>query len=161
MRRSVLASTPLFLAASCAVLAPHAQASVINTVISTPSVGSGPSGLAVSPTGANAGDVYATNYNGNTVSVIDPSNAVIATIPVGDAPYGVAVSPTGANAGDVYVTNESDGTVSVISPSNTVIATVTVGSSPSAVAVSPTGANAGDVHVPSVWAGGRDIVVVW
>jgi len=55
-------------------------------------------GLAVSPTGAEAGDVYVTYLNSpitgvGTVSVIDPStNTVGATITV-DGAYGVAVSP--------------------------------------------------------------------
>ena len=150
MRKSVLVSTPLFLAASCALLAPVAQASVINTVIAKVSVGVAPSGVAVSTVGANAGDVYVTNRGDNTVSVIGPSNTVIATIPVGIYPCGVAVSQAGPNAGDVYVTNAGvapDNTVSVIDPSNTVIATITVGHTACGVAVSPTGANAGDVYV--------------
>ena len=57
MRRPVLVSTPLFLAASCVFLAPYADASVMNTVIATPSVGNHPEGVAVSPTGVTAGDV--------------------------------------------------------------------------------------------------------
>ena len=147
MRKSVLVSTPLFLAASCALLAPVAQASVINTVIAKVSVGVAPSGVAVSTVGANAGDVYVTNRGDNTVSVIGPSNTVIATIPVGIYPCGVAVSQAGENAGDVYVINNAPGTVSVIDPSNTVVATITVGNNPFGVAVSSVGANAGDVYV--------------
>gem|GEM_PF-5243478 len=44
MRRPVLVSTPLFLVASCVFLAPYADASVMNTVIATPSVGNHPGG---------------------------------------------------------------------------------------------------------------------
>ena len=122
-------------------------------MIGTITVGSAPTAVAVSLTGANAGDVYVTNSGsgaGNTVSVIGPSNTVITTITVGPGPNGVAVSPTGTYAGDVYVTNSGSGTgttVSVIGPGNTVIATITVGSNPLGVTISPTGAYAGDIYV--------------
>ena len=85
MRRPVLVSTPLFLAASCVFLAPYADASVMNTVIATPSVGNHPEGVAVSPTGANAGDVYVANYSDSTVSVLyggGPSAASGSDVPV-------------------------------------------------------------------------------
>ncbi len=63
------------------------------------------------------------NYDNNTVSVIDTSldvygndsatfGHVIATIPVGHNPAGVSVLQDGSRA---YVTNESDGTVTVVS----------------------------------------------
>src|ERR1700731_621419 len=88
-----------------------------------------PFGVAVSPTGPEAGDVYVVNAGSNTVSLIDPAtNTVIATIPVGTSPDGVAVSPTGPEAGDVYVVNAGSNTVSVIDPAtNTVIATIPFG----------------------------------
>ena len=51
-----------------------------------------PQSVAVSPTGANAGDVYVTNVGNGTVSVINPAtNTVIATITVSNGPTGVAV----------------------------------------------------------------------
>ena len=107
-----------------------------------------PAGIAVSPTGPEAGYVYVTNFDDGTVSVITPAtNNVAATITVGSEPAWVAVSHTGPEAGDVYVAN-SDGTVSVISPSSdTVIATITVGNGPVGVAISPSGAYAGDIYV--------------
>jgi YVTN family beta-propeller protein len=81
---------------------------------------------------------YVTNFNANTVSVIDSAtNTVIATIPVGASPRGVAISPGGTRA---YVTNLGSNTVSVISTAtNAVIATILVGISPRGVAVSPGG----------------------
>ena len=58
-----------------------------NTVTATIPVGSEPQGVAVSPTGTYAGDIYVTNDGGATVSVINPAtNTVIATIPVGSVP---------------------------------------------------------------------------
>jgi len=73
--------------------------------------------MAVSPTGPDAGDIYVTNENSGSVSVINPStDTVIDTITVGSTPDGVAVSPTGADAGDIYVANYGSGNVSVIEP---------------------------------------------
>ena len=57
---------------------------------------------------------YITNFNDNTVSVIDTANTTItATVPVGLEPYGVAVSSDGTK---VYVTNSHDdpGDISII-----------------------------------------------
>jgi YVTN family beta-propeller protein len=80
-----------------------------NTVIATITVGSGPAGVAVNPTGT---DVFVTNAGSNTVSVINPAtNSVVANLTVGAGPFGAAVSPT---TGDVFVT-ETSSNVSVIS----------------------------------------------
>jgi YVTN family beta-propeller protein len=72
--------------------------SVINpatyTVTATINVGTAPDGVAVIPTGPEAGDVFVANSNGlpGTVSVINPAtNTVIATITVSNEPTGVAV----------------------------------------------------------------------
>ena len=60
-------------------------------------VGESPYGVAVTPDGKN---VYVTNEDSNTVSVINTkTNKVKATIPV-KSPEGVAVTPDGKN---VYV----------------------------------------------------------
>jgi YVTN family beta-propeller protein len=73
-------------------------------------VGSKSDAVAVSPL---TGDVYVTNINDGTVSVISGrTNTVIATIPVDTSPDVVAVSPL---TGAVYAANVGDGTVSVIS----------------------------------------------
>lgn len=61
---------------------------------------------------ALSGKAYVTNFNSNTVSVIDTSSdTVIATIPVGTAPFGVAVNEIKKR---VYVGNSYDHTISVI-----------------------------------------------
>ena len=97
-----------------------------NTVIATVPVGSGPSGVAVSPDGTTA---YVASGDGNTVSVINTAmNAVIATITVGSGPFGLAVTPDGSR---VYVADSGDSSVSVVNTAtNTVIATIPVGSGP-------------------------------
>ena len=69
---------------------------------------------------------YITNYEDNTISVIDiATNNVTATVDVGINPWGVAVNPAGTK---VYVTNIGSNNISVIDTSNnTVIDTVPVG----------------------------------
>ena len=79
-----------------------------NTVVATVDVSpwGSPVGVAVIPTGPEAGDVYVTDGSGTTVWVIDPStNTVVDTVDVGTFPGGVAVSPTGPEAGDIYAAN--------------------------------------------------------
>jgi YVTN family beta-propeller protein len=89
-----------------------------NTVVDTITVGSLPVGVAVSPTGPEAGDIYVANEGSGNVSVIDPTtNTVVDTITVGTNPFALAVSPTGPEAGDIYVANQLGGqSVSVIEP---------------------------------------------
>ncbi|MFF3684430.1 beta-propeller fold lactonase family protein, partial [Streptomyces sp. NPDC002187] len=121
-----------------------------NTVTTTIPVGSGPTGVAVTPDGTR---VYVANGNDATVSVIDTAtNTVTTTIPVGNVPIGVAVTPDGTR---VYVTNINDATVSVIdTATNTVTTTIPVGDGPQELAVTPDGtrvyvanSDSGDVSV--------------
>ena len=109
-------------------------------VIGTIPVETSPIGVAYN---AKNGDMYVTNFDSGTVSVIDSStNTVTKTIPVGTLPRGVAYN--GKN-GDMYVANEGSGTVSVIdSSTNTVTKTIPVGTRPSGVAYN--GEN-GDMYV--------------
>jgi YVTN family beta-propeller protein len=111
-------------------------------------VGTNPSGVAVTPGGA---DVYVTNYSSGTVSEIaTASNTVVGSpITVGTQPRGVAVTPNGS---DVYVANQGAGTVNEIATSNNAVvgSAITVGSGPYGVAVTPSGA---DVYVTNFGAG--------
>ncbi|MDB4902642.1 MAG: beta-propeller fold lactonase family protein [Mucilaginibacter sp.] len=106
-----------------------------NTVVSTITVGSNPTGVSVS---TDNNRVYVSNQNSNSVSAINTStNKVISTIPVGTNPTGLVVSPDGSW---VYVANLNDGTVSVINTkSNTVMSIISVGLLPTGVAISPDG----------------------
>jgi len=92
-------------------------------------------------------NVYVTNSDDDTVSVIDTAtNTVSKTIVVGHKPSGIAANPSGTR---VYVANSGEcpigpcqqpGTVSVINTSNnSVINTVTVGIGPCHLAVNPSG----------------------
>ncbi|MEW6089007.1 MAG: fibronectin type III domain-containing protein [bacterium] len=90
--------------------------------------GDSPKGIAVNN---NTNRVYITNYNSNTVTVIDSDtssisfNQAIGTISVGNNPYDIAVN---VNTNIIYVTNTSDNTVSIIDgSSNLVIAAINVG----------------------------------
>jgi YVTN family beta-propeller protein len=76
--------------------------------------GSAPFGIAFNP---NNGNMYMTNFNSDSVSVVNPStNTVISTIPVGSAPFGIAFNP---NNGNMYVTDAGGKTISVIAPLTT------------------------------------------
>jgi|SRR5712671_4242095 len=80
------------------------------------------------PASTRAQNAYITNWNSNTVSVIDTAtNAVSATIPVGPTPMGVAVSPDGSK---VYVANELHDVSAIDTATNTVIATIPFGPFP-------------------------------
>jgi YVTN family beta-propeller protein len=84
--------------------------------------------------------VYVTNFNGNTVAVIDSGdNLEVQQIPVGRGPLDAAVAPDGNH---VYVANAQDNTVSVIDTTNKkvpIVMTVPVGNFPAAIAVTPDG----------------------
>jgi len=136
-----------FLFCAFALLPQQVQAVNANTVTATVTVGSGPSGVAVTPNGAYA---YVANYASGSVSVLSTAtNTVTATVTVVSKPTGsictclsgdLAVTP---NGGYAYVANSGGTTVSVITmATNTVTATVTVGSEPVGVAVTPNGAYA-------------------
>ena len=93
------------------------------TVSANITVGSLPTGVAISPNGTLA---YVTNSGNQTVSVINiTTRTVIATITVGDNPTDVAISPNGAFA---YVVNSDDDSVMVINTTtNLVNDTIMVG----------------------------------
>lgn len=85
-------------------------------------------------------NLYVTNNENNTVSVVDPlSGKLVTTIAGLNGPLGVAGTPDGSKA---YVTNSgpTPGTVSVISTStNQITKTIPVGSAPTGVALSADG----------------------
>jgi YVTN family beta-propeller protein len=95
-------------------------------VTATIPVGKAPMGVAYD---SAKGEIFVTNGQDNTVSVIsDSTNTVVATIPVGAYPYGVAYDSA---KGEIFVVNLHGNSVSVISDStNTVVATIPVGESP-------------------------------
>ncbi|TMA01627.1 MAG: YncE family protein [Methanobacteriota archaeon] len=105
-------------------LAPS-QGSWNGTVVATIPVGNGPIGVGYS---GGSGYVYVTNYESNSVSVIDRTT-VVATIRVGNGP--AAAGYDGGN-GYVYVANELSNNVSVINRT-TVVGTVAVGNQPEGV----------------------------
>ena len=111
------------------------------TAVTSITVGSAPSGVAVSPDGSSVWVANSGNGSGNTISRINTStNLVTDTITVGSAPVGVAVSPDGSS---VWVTNENDDTVSRVSATApyAVTNTITVGALPLFLAVSPDGSS--------------------
>jgi YVTN family beta-propeller protein len=84
----------------------------------------------------NSGNIYLTNINGNTVSVIDASGSrLIANLLVGNQPTAININP---NTGHVYIANFSANTVSVIDrSSNKIVKTIQVGKNPIDIAVNP------------------------
>lgn len=61
------------------------------TVTETVAVGDGPNGLAVGPDGCS---VHVSNFDSDSLSVIDTRTGRTVTIPVGDGPTGVATQQT-------------------------------------------------------------------
>lgn len=121
------------------------------TLVTTVPVGPAPSWVSFD---SNNNLLYATNYGGNTVSVINTAASnypVTATIVVGNAPRGIALNLT-TNLG--YVVNVADLTLSVINLSTnqvvakTSTASPTCTSTPWHIAVNPN-TDVGYVTVPS------------
>lgn len=106
-----------------------------NSIIASPYIPGGMTGIAASPAG---GIVYVTAQSANQVEVFSTaSNSVIGAIGVGSTPVAVAFTPNGAFA---YVANQASNTVSVINTANnTNMATIPVGVRPTGVAVNPSG----------------------
>src|ERR1051325_9403021 len=104
-----------------------------NNVIVTIPLASNTSPADVAFDSAN-GNIYVTNYNAGTVSVI---NGVIAGLR-----QGVFAAAFNSANGNIYVTNYNAGTVSVINGNtNRVIATIFVGGNPTAIDVNSANGN--------------------
>jgi YVTN family beta-propeller protein len=77
------------------------------TIVTNITVGSNPSGVAVTPDGTKT---YVANYNSNNISVIDNlTNTILATITVGTSPISVAITPDNSKA---YVVNQGSNSIS-------------------------------------------------
>ena len=104
--------------------------SIINTEtfeVTAVEVGDRPVAVAVNPAGSR---VYASNFAGNSVSVIDTTgNEVVATIEVAGGPFGISVNAEGTS---VYVATNLANQVAVINVANSAVSTIDVGSSPAA-----------------------------
>jgi YVTN family beta-propeller protein len=98
-------------------------------------VGSWPSGIAITPDGRYA---YVCNGDDGTVGIINIStNTVENTVTVGSDPSDIAITPNGRYA---YVCNYGSGTVSAINISTNIVEnTVTVGFRPRDIAITPDG----------------------
>lgn len=142
----------------------NAQTNQLDTVNASPFLnGTSTINLCNGTTPCNAGPVFAdfytpgnllvvSNYDNNTVSVIDTSldiygndtatfGKVLATIPVGSQPAAVSVLQDGSRA---YVANEGDGTVTVVSlTSFTPITTIQLAPVPA-----PTSSNPSNTVMP-------------
>jgi len=96
-----------------------------------------PMSVAVSPTGATAGQVYVGGYYGD-IAVINPSGNIVGNIggSFGREMDALAVAPTGANAGNIYVGSYNNSTVTVLSPNGTILDTIAA-NRPSGIAIAP------------------------
>ena len=105
------------------------------TTVDVIKVGSGPSALAINPTGTR---LYVSNGSSNTVSVVDlTTNKEISKVTVGLQPSGLAVSPDGTR---LYALNKSGDKLTVINTANNqVLGSTKVGNSPRYVVLSPIG----------------------
>lgn len=110
---------------------------VTKTVTQTITVGTTPTGVALTPDGTRA---YVTNKGSNNVSVIDAvTNTVIATVAVGTGPVS-AVVPAGGLS--VYVANQTSNEISIMETiTNRVTTTLSLpaGAEPTGLTASPNG----------------------
>ena len=98
-----------------------------NSVVGTVLVGTQPSGLAYD---SARGEVFVTNSNSNSVSVIMGTNdSVVATINVGHVPYG---NPAwDGSQGELFVPNAGSNSLSVISvATDSIVSTIALGAGP-------------------------------
>jgi YVTN family beta-propeller protein len=109
------------------------QTASADSIISTISVGSGPTDVAVNPT---TNMIYVINYNDNTISAINgTTNSVVSTIPVGSKPVFAAVNPV---TNKIYVSNTFSNSVSVIDgAANSVVSTISTGFPPYGIGINP------------------------
>ncbi|WP_368679891.1 Ig-like domain-containing protein (plasmid) [Rhodococcus opacus] len=105
---------------------------------------------AISPDGRY---IYAADYHGNTVQVIDTTTYEVTTVAVGQNPESITVSPDGTR---VYTANVNEGTLSVIDTATHAVTTIAVGSDMTYQAIPVVTADGTRVYVP----GQQDIYVV-
>ena len=99
----VPALIPALLAVMIVAVPSSATVAVPTVQSSTFTVGSAPTGIAISPDGSKA---YVASYSGNNVSVINLATGLVdRTITVGRTPTSIAIHPSGAFA---YVVNYND-----------------------------------------------------
>ena len=126
----------------------------LKSSVKTVKVGKNPNDATFDPSN---GDVYVTNSNSSSVSVIDGStNKVTKTITVGADPIEAAYDSTNQ---EVYIVSQTSGTVTVISNSNSVVTTITVVADPIIGLVEPDGNLYVTCHGASVAADG-DVAVI-
>ena len=90
----------------------HATNSRDLLTLTTFSVGANPSFVAVDL----YGDIWVTNYEGDTVSVLSSTGTLQGTYSVGSGPGGVAID----KSGNAWITNEGSNSVTKLSNSGTV-----------------------------------------
>ncbi len=138
---AIVAAGVLGIATLIGPLASPAQAAAVTATIT---VGTFPSGVAITPNGAFA---YVINTAANNVSVINTAdNTIVAGTPIalpsGASPRGIAIAST-PNGAFAYVTNLGSNNVSVINTAdNTVVGapiTLPVNAAPFGVAITPNG----------------------
>jgi YVTN family beta-propeller protein len=84
--------------------------------------------------------IFVSNEDSTTVSVINPNLGIVKTIDGFSGPDGIAVTPDFKFA---YVTNTNNATVSVIDLTTlTIVATINVGNDPNRIAITPNGLKA-------------------
>ena len=141
-RRSVLAmfaaiATAFAILSVMTLPGPASAITPSQTAVTSITVETGPSSVAVSPDGSS---VWVTNFNSATVSRINTATNAVTSITVDTGPSSVAVSPDGLS---VWVTalNQGSGTVSRIDTATNAVTSITVGFYPSSVVVSPDGSS--------------------
>jgi YVTN family beta-propeller protein len=84
--------------------------------------------------------IFVSNEDGTTISVINPNIGIVKTIDGLNGPDGIAITPDFTRA---YVTNTDGATVSVINLTTLmIVATIPVGNDPNRIAITPNGLKA-------------------
>jgi len=117
--------------AVCTALVLCIEAASADWVTGTVATGEGPQALAVNPV---TNKIYVTNYEANSMTVIDGTTNDTATVAVGSYPVAVSVNPV---TNRTYVASYTGDSVAVIDGATNDIARVPTGAGPRALAVNP------------------------
>jgi YVTN family beta-propeller protein len=124
-------STALLFGSGLLAMLLAASGASAQSVTATVAAGTQPQAVAVNPV---TNKIYVSNFNGNSVTVIDGVTNTPTTIAAGSNPGGIAINPV---TNKIYVVKGGSDNVTVIDGATDTTTTVAAGSTPYWVAVNP------------------------